>query len=90
MQHNPNPNPELIDEENPEWTEAMFNEAKTAAQLFPQLLKSSGDVKTTRVNKISETVFFDADILSAFQATGEMWQLRMNEALREWLHEHAL
>jgi uncharacterized protein (DUF4415 family) len=88
MQHNPNS--ELIDEENPEWTAAMFNEAKTAAQLFPQLLKSGSDVKAAKVNKVSETVFFDADILSAFQATGEVWQLRMNEALREWLHEHAL
>lgn len=32
------PNPELIDDENPEWTEAMFSEAKTAAKLFPAKL----------------------------------------------------
>jgi hypothetical protein len=64
MQHNPNP--ELIDEENPEWTAVMFNEAKTAAELFPQLLATHGDVKAARVNKVSETVFFDEDILSAF------------------------
>ena len=88
MQHNPNP--ELIDDENPEWTEAMFREAKTAAQLFPQLLNSHRDGKITQANKISETIFFDADILSAFRATGNNWQVRMNEALREWLHEHAL
>lgn len=55
MQHSPNP--ELIDEENPEWTAAMFNEAKTAAELFPQLLKSNHDVKVVQVNKIKETVF---------------------------------
>jgi len=84
------PNPELIDEENPEWTETMLRESKTAAQLFPQLLKNHRAVKTTQINKISETVFFDEDILSAFRATGEVWQVRMNEALREWLHEHAL
>ena len=29
------PNPELIDNENPEWTEAMLSVAKTAAELFP-------------------------------------------------------
>jgi hypothetical protein len=28
------PNPELIDDENPECTVAMLNEAKTAAELF--------------------------------------------------------
>jgi hypothetical protein len=48
MQHNPNP--ELIDEENPEWTEAMFRESKTAAQL----LKNHREMKTTQVNKIKE------------------------------------
>lgn len=64
----------------------MFRESKTAAQL----LKNHREVKTTQVNKIKETVFFDEDILSAFRATGEVWQVRMNEALREWLHEHAL
>ncbi len=88
MQHSPNP--ELIDEENPEWTAAMFKEAKTATELFPQLLKSSSDEKAARINKIKETVFFDEDIISAFRATGEVWQIRMYEALREWLHEHAL
>ena len=30
------PNPELIDDVNPEWTEAMLSEAKTAIELLPQ------------------------------------------------------
>ena len=29
------PDPELVDDETPEWTEAMFSEAITAAALFP-------------------------------------------------------
>lgn len=29
------PDPELVDDENPEWTEAMFSEAIRAAALFP-------------------------------------------------------
>jgi len=29
------PDPELIDGAYPEWTAAMFSEAKTAAELFP-------------------------------------------------------
>ena len=29
------PDPELADDENPEWTEAMFSEAIAAAALFP-------------------------------------------------------
>ncbi|MDN2703515.1 BrnA antitoxin family protein [Janthinobacterium sp. SUN100] len=35
--------------------------------------------------KISTTIRFDADILEAFKATGDGWQTRMNDALKEWL-----
>lgn len=75
-------NPELIDDENPEWTEAMLKEAKTAAELFPQLIQ--------KTRKVSTTIEYDADIISAFRATGNDWQNRMNEALREWLREHLI
>ena len=79
---NKQPDPELTDDENPEWTETMFREAKTAAELFPQL-----NLPTT---KISATIEYDADIISAFRAKGNDWQARMNDALREWLREHAV
>lgn len=36
-------------------------------------------------NKVSTTIRFDAEILNAFKATGEGWQTRMNDALKEWL-----
>jgi len=29
------------------------------------------------------------DVLKAFRATGKGWQTRMNEALKDWLKEHA-
>lgn len=31
----------------------------------------------------------DNSVLEAFRATGKGWQTRMNEALKEWLKEHA-
>lgn len=34
------PNPELIDDENPEWTVAMLSEAKTMAELFAEKLNN--------------------------------------------------
>jgi uncharacterized protein (DUF4415 family) len=40
-------------------------------------------------NKEQVAIRFDKDILSAFRATGSGWQTRMNDALREWLKEHA-
>lgn len=36
-------------------------------------------------NKISTTIRFDADVLDAFRATGDGWQTRINDALKEWL-----
>lgn len=81
---NNKPNPELVDEENPEWTEAMFSEARTVAELFPHLTKQTGS------QKVTTTIEYDADIVAAFRAEGNNWQARMNDALREWLREHAL
>ena len=38
--------------------------------------------------KVAISIRFDADILAAFKATGDGWQTRMNDALREWLKAH--
>lgn len=35
--------------------------------------------------KISTTIRFDAEVLAAFKATGDGWQTRMNDVLKEWL-----
>ncbi len=40
-------------------------------------------------DKTQITLRVDNDILSAFRATDSGWQTRMNQALREWLKEHA-
>lgn len=34
------------------------------------------------------TVRFDADVIRAFKESGDGWQTRMNDALREWLSQH--
>ena len=33
--------------------------------------------------KVSTTIRFDADVLAAFKATGDGWQTRMNDTLKE-------
>ncbi len=38
--------------------------------------------------KVSTTVRFDADVISAFRASGKGWQTRMNDVLRDWLKAH--
>lgn len=34
------------------------------------------------------SVRYDVEILEAFRATGDGWQTRMNDALRDWLRTH--
>jgi uncharacterized protein (DUF4415 family) len=36
-------------------------------------------------NKVSTTIKVDADVLAAFKATGQGWQTRMGDALKEWI-----
>lgn len=38
--------------------------------------------------KVQLTVRYDADIVERFRSTGEGWQSRMNDALRQWLDQH--
>jgi len=38
--------------------------------------------------KVQMTVRFDADVILAFKQTGDGWQTRMNDALRDWLATH--
>ena len=38
--------------------------------------------------KIQLTVRYDAEIVTAFKASGQGWQTRMNDALRDWLKTH--
>jgi uncharacterized protein (DUF4415 family) len=87
------PNPELIDDDNPEWTENDFKRAVPFSAL-PESLQSTllgakGRGKQQSPTKISTTVRFDSDVLEAFRSSGRGWQTRMNEALKEWLKEHA-
>jgi uncharacterized protein (DUF4415 family) len=74
-----------------EWTEEDFKRAVPFTAL-PEELQAvlRGRGKQKGATKISTTVRFDTDVLSAFKATGKGWQTRMNEALKEWLKEHAV
>jgi uncharacterized protein (DUF4415 family) len=89
------PNPELVDKENPEWTEEDFRNVRPAAEVLPELvgpqftaemLKPRGRPKAA-VTKSQVNIRLDADVLEAFKATGRGWQTRINRALRDWLRE---
>jgi len=89
------PNPELIDKENPEWTEEDFQHSRPASEVLPELfgpqgasemIKSRGRPKAA-LTKTHVNIRLDTDVLEAFKSTGRGWQTRINRALREWLEE---
>lgn len=90
------PNPELIDDENPEWTDEKFARARPASEVLPELfgaqvaktmLKPRG--KQVAPTKRAVTVRYSPDVLDAFKATGAGWQTRMDAALKDWLRTHS-
>ncbi len=88
-------NPELTDEENPEWTEEDFRRARPARDVLPEIVgKKTADEMLRRglapqgAQKESVTIQLDADVIKHFKAGGQGWQNRINEALREWIGEH--
>ena len=57
-----------------------------APELYVILTKGRGPQKTAL--KVPTTIRFDADVLAAMKATGNGWQTRVNDAMREWVRTH--
>ena len=91
-------NPELIDDDAPEATDAWFQKARPAADVLPglvgkraaqELLKPKRGRPLSANPKEHVNIRLDADVLGAFKSTGSGWQTRLNNALRDWLRTHA-
>jgi uncharacterized protein (DUF4415 family) len=83
------PDPELVDDENPELTKADFARARPARDVLPELfgakvaseaLKPRGRPKLAQI-KQPISLRMDADVLAKWKATGTGWQTRMVEVL---------
>lgn len=68
-----------IDEDDaPELTDAFFEQAD----------EYNNGVLIKRELSSKEIVNLDSDIIAIFKATGENWQAKMNDVLREWVKLH--
>ena len=89
---NKKPNPELIDEENPEWTDEMLKKSVRFDALPESLkakLKSPPRGPQKAPTKVATTIRLSPDVMDAFKATGTGWQTRIDAALRDWLMTHS-
>ncbi len=93
------PDPYMTDEENPEWTDQMFADARPANEVLYEIFsKEVADEMLTKKPgrplgsgvKVAQNIRFDREVLEMFKATGKGWQTRMNEALRVYIKEHPM
>ncbi len=86
------PNPEMIDDDNPEWTAEDFKRAIPFAALpaeeqekLRSLSRHRGPQKAPTKELIS--IRLSQDVVSRLRASGRGWQARVDEHLREWLKQ---
>ena len=90
------PNPELIDDENPEWTAADFAKARPASEVLPQIFgaKLAQEMLKPRGRPRAEhpkeriNIRLSHEVVEYFKSAGDGWQTRIDAALRQFITEH--
>ena len=83
------PKPEMIDNENPEWTAADIKRAVPFSGLPASLQAKLRGRPKAAVTKERITIRLSPDVVQPFRATGVGWQTRIDAALRDWLKKHS-
>ncbi len=83
------PDPELIDQENPEWTDEMFEQSVPFNALTDSLQAKLRGRPKAAVTKERITIRLSKEVVERFRASGEGWQTRVDAALKEWLKTHS-
>ena len=81
--------PELIDDDNPEWTGAEIKRALPFAGLPASLQAKLRGRPKAAITKERITIRLSPDVVQPFRATGDGWQTRIDAALRDWLKKHS-
>jgi uncharacterized protein (DUF4415 family) len=88
----PKPDPELIDDENPEWTDEDFARAVPFSALPPglqQTLTSAPHHISARDQSDLVPVLLREEVVEAFRSSGPGWEERINGILGDWLADHS-
>ncbi|MDP2795450.1 MAG: BrnA antitoxin family protein [Sulfurisoma sp.] len=86
---NKRPNPELSDDENPEWTEEDFKRAVPFSGLPETLQAKLRGRPKAAVTKERITIRLSPEVVERFRASGDGWQTRVDGALKDWLKTHS-
>ncbi|CAE6804854.1 BrnA antitoxin family protein [Paraburkholderia nemoris] len=88
------------DADNPPLTDAKLKRMRPARDALPAMVGEKAAVAVLRgpgrpsmpidQHKVRTTIRLDPDLIDAFKGTGDGWQSRMNDALREWASSHGM
>ena len=80
------PNPEKIDQNNPEWSAKKIQQASPLSAL-PAPLRAKLGVRGTQKAPTKEriTIRLSREVVEQFRASGDGWQARVDAVLRDWL-----
>jgi uncharacterized protein (DUF4415 family) len=90
------PNPELIDDENPEWTAQTFAKARPASEVLPKIFGTKVAKEMLRPRgrppvehpKERINIRLSHEVVEYFKSAGDGWQTRIDSALRQFITEH--
>ena len=85
--------PNVIDDDNPEWTDADFARARPFSELFPEQahsLKNQGGRPKLERPKIHVGFRLAADVVEGIKATGKGYNARVEQVLRDALAQGKL
>jgi len=69
------------------WAHAIPTYGGGVEATLSELRRARGPQKAPL--KVPTTIRFDADVLAELKASGKGWQTRVNDAMRDWLKQHA-
>jgi uncharacterized protein (DUF4415 family) len=70
-----------------DWGQAFVSHSVTELHAEMKKRKRGANKLPT---KEQVAIRFDGEVLAYFRSTGKGWQTRMNDALKEWVREHAI
>lgn len=89
--------PELIDDDNPEWSALTVANARPAHEILPtlfhpqiakEMLKPRGRPQLVHP-KERINIRLSHEVVEYFKSSGDGWQTRIDAALRQFITEHA-
>jgi len=80
--------------DSPELSEEQLKQLRPVAETHPEILEGyrGGELRRRgpqkAPTKILVSIRYSEEVLDYFRATGPHWQTRMDEALKQWIHDH--